>query len=372
MKLLAQGTVFQGEGSDCSALYPGVCVLPSGRWLVTFRAAPAREASRDTRAVFCMSDDQGATWSAPRAPQGDAPALDGAPGEYLLMYLTALPGEELLSAVMWIDKIRPDRPYHNPKTQGIVEHRIFFMRSWDRGETWSPLWELEGIPHTRPTALTGPVLHLPDGRLCCQFEVHKRYDEEGPVFFQGSAVFSRDGGRTWGEPAAVSYDPEMKMFYWDERLNWVNGKLMGLFWTYDGPAACYRNIHAASSPDGGHTWEQPCDTGVPGQPSQPVQLTDGSLAMAYVDRTGAPVIKARRSLDGGRTWPAETELTIYDSKLDRQSNEKSGLNDMWTEIYQFSVGFPCAAALPDGQFLVCFYAGPDTDHTAIRWARVGL
>ena len=46
------------------------------------------------------------------------------------------------------------------------------------------------------------------------------------------------------------------------------------------------------------------------------------------------------------------------------------MQDAWAEMYQFSVGLPAAAPLGDGNALIVYYAGPETDRTSIRWAVV--
>jgi hypothetical protein len=42
----------------------------------------------------------------------------------------------------------------------------------------------------------------------------------------------------------------------------------------------------------------------------------------------------------------------------------------WDEMVQFSVGLPSAAPLPDGGALLVYYAGAETDVTAIHWAEI--
>ena len=44
--------------------------------------------------------------------------------------------------------------------------------------------------------------------------------------------------------------------------------------------------------------------------------------------------------------------------------------DAWSEMAMFSVGLPATAALPSGDVLVVYYAGPETDRTNVEWARV--
>ena len=124
------------------------------------------------------------------------------------------------------------------------------------------------------------------------------------------------------------------------------------------------------SDDEGRTWSELWDTGVPGQPAAPVSLPDGRIAMVYVDRTAAPVIKVRASSDGGRTWPEETETPLTEAETVSQTWSKSKMQDAWAEMGAFSIGLPATAPLPNGDVLVVYYSGPETDFTSICWARL--
>jgi len=375
--LAGEGHVFTGHGDKASALYPGVCVTPSGRYIVTFRSARARENTEAQYMLMCFSDDHGTSWTAPRNFFPEVPKAEGKPGNFVQAYITPLSKTETLATILWVDSSDPARPYYNPETHGILDHRIFFSRSADNGDSWSAPWQMSGLPHTRPKALTSPTLLLPDGRLCCQFEVHKNHDEQGPVFFEAVVAFSADKGSSWDDYTVIFKGQEGGIYCWDQRINLIGDFLLGLYWTYDDANAKYLSAHAIRSTGGpgdllGYKWDAPHDTGVPGQPSQPVLLGDGSVAMAFADRSAAPAIKVTRSFDGGKSWPIDSEVILFDSALAKQDNKKSGLNDMWTEMYRFSVGFPVAASTPDGGLVVCYYAGADTDHTSIKWAKLCL
>jgi len=149
-----------------------------------------------------------------------------------------------------------------------------------------------------------------------------------------------------------------------------DGTILDVFWTFDRKEAVYLNIHARHSKDNGRTWSKLWDLGIPGQPAAPVQVADGRIVMPYVDRERTPVIKLRTSSDGGRSWPDDTELILDDSADRPQQVGKSSMQDAWSEMAEFSVGLPQTALLPDGDVLVVYYRGPETDHTAVRWVRV--
>ena len=112
------------------------------------------------------------------------------------------------------------------------------------------------------------------------------------------------------------------------------------------------------------------DTGLPGQPAQPISLDEKRVALVYVDRTAAPIIKVRVSDDGGKTWPDSTETILYSSEGQTQTWKKTSMKDAWAEMGAFSVGSPATARLSDGSVLAVYYAGPKTDYTAIEWVRI--
>ena len=370
LKIVGKGTVVRSEpGTDRqSCAFPQVAVLPTGRWLVSWRAAATKGGNAGQFVAFSLSDDEGRLWSAPAAPFVPPP-VDGRPGRFRVLGFTSLGGSRVFATLLWVDHSDPTLPYFNEQTEGLLDSRILFAESADGGRTWSAPTLLDTSPFNVPTPITGPVLRLPDGELICQFETNKPYFDTARWVHSSVMIFSRDGGRTWPRHSIVTRHPTV--FYWDQRPQVLaGGRIFDLFWTYDNHAAHYLNIHARESRDAGRTWSELWDTGVPGQPAPAVELPDGRLLMVYVDRTTAPAIRARFSRDGGRTWPADTQFSIYESQLPTQTRNKAAMTDAWSEMGKFSVGLPATAALPGGDVLVVYYAGPETDRTDVEWARV--
>ena len=376
MKITGSGIALASDGGGRSSLcFPRIAVLPGGRWLVAARAAVAKNDELSQRTLVTWSDDEGRTWREPTDPFVP-PDVDGRAGQFRTGCPRALRDGRVVAALAWQDISRPDRPMFNPETEGTVDFRVFLSTSDDRGATWSPPVRVHENPYERvPVALTGPVLELPDGRLGCNFELQKPYESTAPWEHAAVMMFSRDGGRTWGEVADVARDPAGRYLYWDQRLAVLpDGRVFGLFWTLDRSTGGYVNIRAAESADGGRTWSAPRDTGVPGQPASPVPLSGGRVAMVYIDREGEPMLKARLSPDGGRTFPASTEFTLDRRQLPSQTWQKRGGDsaDAWAELGAFSFGLPDAVALNDNESLVVHYTGPHRDHTDIRWTRVSV
>jgi hypothetical protein len=372
MEIAARGTaVFGQPGTDSqSCAFPQVCVLPSGRWICSFRAAPRKAPMEGQRSLFVRSDDEGQSWAGPFAAFAP-PAVDGKPGWFRALAMTSLGGRRLLAVLYWVDGSDPALPFFNEQTEGLLDSRIFLARSEDDGDTWSEPLLVDTTPFHCPTPITGPVLLLANGELACQFELNKAYEDPAPWRHASVLLFSPDGGKSWPEHVLVTNDPANRLFYWDQRPSVLpDGRVLDLFWTFDRQTAAYRNIHGRESLDHGRTWSDLWDTGIPGQPGPAVPLPDGRLSMVYVDRSGAPMIKMRTSRDGGRTWPDDSEIVLEQPRLASQTWAKKSMQDAWAEMGRFSLGLPATARIPNGDVLVVYYAGPSTDQTDIQWVRL--
>jgi hypothetical protein len=372
MQIINRGTIFKGEKgtNHQSCAFSGICVLPSGRWISACRAAPNKLPPTGQHVLLSWSDNQGSSWSEPVSPF-TPPQVDGKPGLFRGLQLTALGGSRVLSALYWCDHSNPTLPFFNEETEGLLDSRIFLAESRDNAVTWSEPKIVDTSPFNIPTPFTGPILLLPDGSWACQFETNKHYYDTSVWRHSSVLIFSGDEGKTWPKHTIAGNDPANRIFYWDQRPGLLSdGTILDLFWTYDNQAATYLNIHARESKDNGRTWSEIWDTGVPGQPASPVSLKDGRIAMVYVDRTAAPVIKARVSSDRGRTWLGETEEVVYRRESVSQTEQKGKMQDAWAEMGKFSIGLPTTASLPDGDVLIVYYAGPKTDITDIEWVRL--
>ena len=371
LRVLARGVVGRHEagGDRQSCAFPYVSVLPDGRWLVSWRAGPTKAGTVGQHVLVSWSDDAGRTWAAPTRPF-TALAIGGRPGLFRAAGFTPLGGRRVLATLCWVDHSDPALPFYNEATEGLLDTRLFLARSDDGGETWTPPTQIHTAPFTDPTPITGPTLLLANGDLACQFEMNKPYRDPTPWRHRSVLLYSRDGGHTWPEHAVVSDHPTI--FYWDQRPAVLpDGSVLDVFWTYDRVATHYLNIHARRSNDHGRTWSPLWDCGVPGQPAPVVALGGGELAMAYMDRTAAPVLKLRRSADSGRTWPAATELVVRRLDDRPQADAKVNMQEAWAEMAKFSLGLPHTAPLPDGGLLVVYYVGPHTEATDVEWARLG-
>ena len=372
MKIIDKGIIFKGEkdSDHQSCAFPGICVLPSGQWIGSCRAAPSKKGTVGQHPLLSLSNDQGKTWSQAFNPFVP-PAIDNKPGLFRSARLTPLGGQRILAAISWVDHSDPSLDFFNEETEGLLDTRIFFSISEDNGHTWSNPELMDTSPFNIPTPFTGPVLVLPNGDIACQFELNKHYYDISVWRHSSVMMFSKDNGKTWPEHVIVSNDPENRFFYWDQRPGLLSdGKILDLFWTYDNQAAAYINIHALESLDNGRTWSKLWDTGLPGQPGPPVSLPNGAIAMVYVDRTANSIIKLRVSEDNGITWPDTSEIILYNAETESQTWNKKTMEDAWAEMGKFSVGLPDTSLLQNGDILVVYYAGMKPDMTDVQWVRV--
>jgi Neuraminidase (sialidase) len=372
MRIIDRGIAIKGEqGTDYqSCLFPGFCVLPSGRWIVTCRAAPARNINWNQRVFLSYSDDEGKTWSKPFSPFKPK-ILNGKIGVFRGAYLTYLDNNEIFATLHWIDYSDPDLPAFNEKTEGVLDCFIFTSRSYDNGLTWSDPEFVDTSIFKWPAPITGPALYPGSDCIIIQFELNKPYYDTSQWTHASILFFSYDRGKTWPEYFLVGKDRENKIFYWDQRPGVLNdGTILDMFWTYNNKTCSYLNIHARCSRDRGKTWSEIWDTGISGQPGHPVSISGNRIVMPFIQRDRFPVIKIRTSSDGGKTWQKNSEMVIYSNEEKFRHSEKKTMADTWAEFNKFSVGWPITAKVNDTDIIVAFYNGVNPDSTNIEWARI--
>ncbi|MEO5997708.1 MAG: sialidase family protein [Chitinophagaceae bacterium] len=371
MKIISKGVIPKpvSDKNFNSNAFPCLVVLPSGRWLAAFKAAEKKGDCDFMHAVMTWSDDEGKTWITPFEPV-KLPAINDVPGQSRITYFLSLGGRRVLMVSNWVDSSELSKPYYDPLHETLKDTRIFFCFSEDEGEIWSSPELMDTSPVNAPVPLTGPPFMLKDGTIVCQFEVNKHVGDISVWVHKSAMIFSRDGGKTWGDTVIITNVPAM--YYWDQRPNVLRDgqTIVNFFWTLDGKKNQYQNIHAAESRDGGRTWGEIWDTGIYGQPGQPVDLGDGRLATIEIDRTISPVITIRTSGDHGRTYAST--LIVYDGNLKKQDSRDISMNDAWDEMVRFSVGHPNLVRLGSGELLAYYYAGDHCDSTSVNFVRIGI
>lgn len=207
-------------------------------------------------------------------------------------------------------------------TEPMPENRVFLTRSFDRGETWTPLEQL-GLGLGEAAQTPCEFMILPD-RCVLYVSSHDGTFGDWRTF----TVESTDGCRTWSAPRPLPGFLSERSFIRPHIIS-RDGRLI-VPWQYyrhtDTPPMVLDDGRHFSMPrdsrngvmiseDGGRSWTTRGDIRLNDDPSyhawaEPavVELSDGRIVMLIRnDRTGC--LYRAESTDGGRTWPAFAEPT---------------------------------------------------------------
>ena len=372
MKIRDQGVINRGEPGTGRAIstFPALIALADGSLLATYRVGSGKD-SADGTVELRRSEDGGRSWSAPETPF--ATSLNGMKGSLRTGYVTDLGDGHLLLVALWVDRqTYPGMPLFNEETEGCLPLEVVVADSRDLGRTWSGWRAVPVAADVGPPSLTNPVLVLPSGRLALSIESNKTYRDRGPWLQRVVYLYSDDRGKTWGAALTTCQDPSGRIFNWDQRAEvFPDGRVATFTWTYDSQAARYLNIRRRLSADEGATWTEPEDLGFADQAARPAVFPDGRVVLAWVDRYQSRSIRARLAVASDAPFTAATEVELYRHAADG-SGGASGpedTGDLLAEMGLWSFGLPFAAALPDGDAMVVYYAG-DQSCMEVRWARL--
>lgn len=239
------------------------------------------------------------------------------------------------------------------------------VRSEDGGRTWS---EPVIVVNTREYDDRNPALGLaPDGTVVAAFYCIGSFDpasgyltriedRRAPQQSRSGLVYSRDGGRSWGEPMLwTDQTPWYDKSPYGRILTLADGRMAMpvykrsetfLLWSDDGGRSwgdftlVARDINETAycplpsgewlllgrssdghgnhsllrwSHDEGRTWSEPQQF-LTGRrlPSDLCVLSDGSVLAVHGYRTVPCGVRVRRSLDKGRSWTG-TDLVVHDA-----------------------------------------------------------
>jgi hypothetical protein len=368
-----RGVVWQAPPDDPfgHACEPRIVRGSSGEIVLAHRLGTRRE-SAEGRPHLLRSGDGGTTWEDLGRPLDD---LAGEGWDLRGTALAELASGDLLTVIVALDK-RLDRPTYNPETEGLVPVANPVARSADGGRTWTHIGELTGGPV--PQTASQGILVLPEGDLLCTFETFKEYDEPGTWRYLGGLVRSHDGGRTWGDCViSTSSDPDgdpHDTMWWDPRIaRLADGELVQFTYAFRHRTRTEGPVHGLWSRDGGRTWTPPTSTGLVGQATYPVPLTDGRLVVLTQRRDDEQGIDAHVSRDGGRTFDAGASTAVYRHEQVTAPGADGSLTafDYLMSMDRFTFGHPCGVATGPDEVLAIWYAGGPT-RTAIHSARLRI
>ena len=97
------------------------------------------------------------------------------------------------------------------------------------------------------------------------------------------------------------------------------------------------------------------------------------MVLAWVDRFQSHSIRARLAPAADAPFAADTEVELYRQTVESSQTAagQGDTGDLLAEMGLWSFGLPFAAALPDGDVMVVYYAGDDAC-MEVCWAHLSL
>ena len=257
--------------------FPDVCRLSDGRLMTVFYAGyghvalPNEQLPKGGRISYCVSEDEGVTWSAPKVlydgPDDDRdPSIMQTASGKLICNFFSLRAKEGAS----------------PPWEGLG---TWMVTSMDLGKTWSEPQQIAENYYC-----SSPVRQLSCGRLI--LGLYAEEDGEG----WGAVVISDDDGETWGDVIDID-NAGMPL---DAETDIIELKNGDLFAAQRGRG---ETMGWAVSKDRGLTWSVSEPFGFPGHAPYLHRTVDDIIILAH----RLPQTSLHYSLDECQTW-SETVL----------------------------------------------------------------
>jgi len=365
LEIVGEGVLSRDVGRG--AYFPSVAILRDGTLLASQHVGSGL-CSPDNMIEVLRSLDGGSSWVNEGSIHGGIPD-DG--WSYRAPVITEVPDGSLIMAAT---RYRLDNEeIYNPASEGLKPAQMILYRSSDQGVSWlGP----EVVPNPLPAdryvcSLSGRILLLSPQRWMYPFETWKPDGYEGPVDQKAGAIFSSDQGRTWGELAVVSDDPEEHYHYGDQMPSLLpDGRIYTLIWTRTWGTQEDRDVRNrwVVSEDQGRTWSEPQPTNLRGQLCAPIPLSDGRVAAIYNYRHEPQGVHVVLTEDLA-TFDTANEVVVFSAG--RETMVGQAVDDFIDKHQKIAFGRPWGRQLPDGALLVYFWCTLE-EITHTRWVRLRL
>ena len=262
--------VCEDAGAGGYEAFPDVCRLSDGRLMCVFYAGyghvalPNAQLPRGGRIAYCMSNDEGRTWSAAQTLY-DGPDDDRDPS------IVQLKNGRLLCNFFSLRR-KPGGAEGNYEGLGS-----WMVASDDAGKTWSEPQRISMSHYC-----SSPIRELSDGRLILGL-----YTESGTTS-QGSVTFSDDGGKSW-QPEVLIDNGGVRLDAETDILERKDGTLY---------AAQRPQMSFATSSDRGNSWTVSRPMGFAGHCPYFLRTKDDVVLLAF----RLPNTSLRFSRDECKTW----------------------------------------------------------------------
>jgi BNR repeat protein/3-keto-disaccharide hydrolase len=267
--------VCKDAGAGGYEAFPDICRLQDGRLLCVFYAGyghvalPNDKLPKGGRVSYCVSSDEGCTWSSAKVLY-DGPDDDRDPS------IVQLKSGRLICNYFSL------RKNDDPKVRwdGLGS---WIVMSDDQGKTWSAPQCVSATYYC-----SSPIRELSDGRLI--LGLYAEEDGEG----WGAATYSDDQGKTWSEVVDID-NAGMKL---DAETDIIELKDGALYAAERGRGA---TMAWSISKDRGKTWSVSKPYGFPGHCPYLHRTNDGIILMATRTHNVSST-SLYYSLDEGKTW----------------------------------------------------------------------
>ncbi|MBX3178301.1 MAG: exo-alpha-sialidase [Candidatus Hydrogenedentes bacterium] len=274
--------------------FPDVCRLSDGRLMCVFYAGydhvalPNEQLPKGGRISYCLSSDEGRTWTEART-LFDGPDDDRDPS------IVQLASGRLICNFFSLR--RADGA--SPPWTGLGTWMVY---SDDLGATWS-----ESRQITAGYYCSSPIRELSDGRLA--LGLYKETDS----LSHGAVVFSEDGGMTWGAPADIDNNG-MPLDAETDLIELKDGTL------HAAQRSAGDTMAWSESRDGGKTWSVSAPYGFPGHAPYLHRTLNDVILLAH----RLPQTSLHYSLDEADTWSENVFVDDFIGAYPSMVNLKDG------------------------------------------------
>ena len=229
------------------AYYSRIVEIRPNELLCVYRRAQALYGD-DGRSWVLRSVDNGERWT------DEGCLWDGSrdelPYSYSATNLTRTSNGEIVVLGHRFRRPDPRMPVYEAETGAHLPEEAVLFRSNDDGRPWSPPQVIE--KPDEHLVLSSGITELSNGRWFVTCDWDREYDDANPLPPHVSALFSDDGGRTWGGRVHLTGGPSSDKGFWHCRVTKLaDGRLVGFPWTGSSDATRFYSLHRIEgSPDG--------------------------------------------------------------------------------------------------------------------------